>query len=48
MITLNRDVDFASVAPFAVNNGKIISAENVVNAMTCDFPCKTLKNFTLV
>ena len=47
VITGNRDVDFASVAPFEGNDEKIISDENVVNAITCGFPCKILKNFTL-
>ena len=43
VITGNRDVDFVSVAPFEVNDEKIISDENVVNAITCDFPCKIFK-----
>ena len=47
MTTGNWDVDFVSVAPFQVNDEKIISDENVVSAITCDFPCKILKNFTL-
>ena len=42
VITGNRDVDFVSVAPFEVNDEKIISDENVVNAITCAFPCKIL------
>ena len=42
VITMNRDVDFVSVAPFEVSDGKShqCSDENVVNAITCDFPCK--------
>ena len=47
VITGNRNVDFVSVAPFEVNDEKIISDENVVNAITCDFPCKILKNFSV-
>ena len=43
MITGNRNVDFVSVAPFEVNDEKIISAENVVNAITSDFPRKILR-----
>ena len=46
VITGNQNVDFVSVAPFEVNDEKI-SDENVVNAITCEFPCKILKNFTL-
>ena len=45
MITGNRNVDFGSVGLFEVNDGKIINDEKVVNAITCDFPCKILKNF---
>ena len=47
VITGNQDVDFVSMAPFEVSDEKIISDENIVNAITCDFPCKILKNFTL-
>ena len=47
VITGNRDVDFVSVAPFEVSDEKISSDENVVNAITYDFPCKIFKNFTL-
>ena len=46
-MTGNWDVGFVSVAPFEDNDEKIISDENVVNVITCDFPCKILKNFTL-
>ena len=38
--------DFVSGAPFEVNDKKFISDENV-NAITCEFPCKILKKFTL-
>ena len=48
VVTGNRNVDFVSVAPFDVNDEKIISDENVANATTCDFPCKILKNFTVI
>ena len=41
VITGNQNVDFVSMAPFEVNE-KIISDENVVDAITCDFPCKIL------
>ena len=41
-------VDFVSVAPIEVNDEKIISDENIVNAITCHFPCKILKNFTVM
>ena len=44
VFTGNRDVDFVSVSPFEVNDKKIFSDENVVNAITCDFPCKIFKN----
>ena len=47
VITGNWNVSFVSVASFEVNDEKIISDENVVNAITCDFPCKILKKFTL-
>ena len=47
MITGNWDVDFVSVIPFEVNDEKSISDENVVNTIACDFPGKTLKNFSL-
>ena len=47
VITGNRNVDFVSVAPFEVNNEKIIIDENVF-AITCGFPCKILKNFTVL
>ena len=47
VIAGNRDADFASAAPFEVNGEKIINDENVVNVITCDFPCKIFKNFTL-
>ena len=47
VITGNQNVDLVSVAPFEVNDEKINSDENVMNAITCDFPCKILKNFTL-
>ena len=47
VITGNRDVGFVSVAPFELNDEKIISDENVVNAITSDFPSKILHNFTL-
>ena len=47
VITGTRSVDFVSVAPFEVNDEKIIGGENVVNAITCDCPCKILKNFTV-
>ena len=46
-MTGNWDVVFVSVASFEVNDEKIISDENVVNAITCDFPCKILKKITL-
>ena len=46
VIIRKRDVDFVNVAPFAVNDEKIISDENV-NAITCNFPCEILANFTL-
>ena len=42
VITGNQNVDFVSMAPFEVNDEKIISDENVVDAITCDFPCKIL------
>ena len=48
MITGNQDVDFVSMAPFEVSDEKIISDENIVNAISCDFPCKILKNITLL
>ena len=48
VITGNQDVDFVSLAPFEVNDEKIIGHENTLNAITCDFPCKIFKNFTLV
>ena len=47
VITGNRNVDFVSVATLKSMMKKIISDENVVNAITCDFPCKILKNFTV-
>ena len=47
VITGNWDVDFVSAASFEVNDETNISDENVVNAITCDFPCKILKNITL-
>ena len=47
VITGNRNVNFVSGAPFEVNDEKIISDENAVNAITCDFPCKILKKFTV-
>ena len=47
VITRIWNVDFVSVASFEVNDEKIISDEHVVNAITCDFPCKILKNFTV-
>ena len=42
VIAGNRDVNCVSVAPFEVNDEKIISDENVMNDTTCDFPCKIL------
>ena len=48
VITGNQNVDFGSVALFGVNDEKIISDEKVVNAITCDFPCKILKKFTVM
>ena len=47
VISGNRNVDFVSVALFEVNDEKIISDENVMDAVTCDFPCKILKNLTV-
>ena len=47
VINGNRNVDFVSMAPFEVNDEKIISDENVVNAIAWDFPCKILKNFAV-
>ena len=47
VIAGNWDADFASATPFEVNDEKIISDENVVNAITCDFPCKILRKFTV-
>ena len=46
VITRNWNVDFGSVALFEVNDEKIISDEKVVNAITCDFPCKILKKIS--
>ena len=40
-------LDFGCVAPFKVNDERTFSDENVVNAITCDFPCKIFKSFTL-
>ena len=48
MITGNRDVDFVCVALFEVNDEKIISDENVANAITCDIPCSLQKFHTVV
>ena len=43
VITGNRDVDFVNVAPFEVNDEKIICDENAVNAIACDFSYKIFK-----
>ena len=48
VITGNRDVNFVGVAPVEINDEKMNSDENVVNVNTCDFPCKILKNVTLL
>ena len=37
-----------SVVTSEVGDEKIISDENVVNAITWEFPCKILNNFTLM
>ena len=46
VVTRNQNVDFVSVAPLK-SMMKKSSDENVVNAITCDFPCKILQNFTV-
>ena len=41
-INSNQDADFVILAPSEVDDGKIISYENFVNAIICDIPSKIL------
>ena len=48
-INSNQDADFVIQAPSEVDDGKIISYENFVNAIICNIPSKILfeKNLKL-
>ena len=42
VITENLDINCIGVAPFEVNDEKLIGDENAMNAITCNFQCKIL------